>query len=259
LPSGVKVTNPVQTWGGDEAETVAEAEQRIPRTLQHRDRLVAHADFGDIIAQTPGVEIGRTDILPLVHPDMDDSDAPGVVTLVVIPAYDPLHPNAPQPDALFLDTICTYLEPRRLITTELHVIGPNYVPIWLSVGIQVIPGTATATVREAVKTALRTFLSPLAGGFAGTGWPLGKTVAQLELWAKAASVSGVAQVTGVLLAGQSGSAATEIPLDRLQLPNLIAVEVQIGPPTPLSALRGDVLVAVDGGRTVPVPVIEMEC
>ncbi|MCA9981793.1 MAG: hypothetical protein KDD89_13200, partial [Anaerolineales bacterium] len=97
LPNGVKATNPIRTWGGDEAETVAAAEKRIPAYLQHRDRLVSDADFGEIIEQTPGVEIGRHNVLSLVHPNITDADAPGVVTIVVIPAHDPLHPNAPQP------------------------------------------------------------------------------------------------------------------------------------------------------------------
>lgn len=164
LPSGIKLNNPLPTWGGDSAETPAEAEKRIPLYLQHRDRLVAQTDFEEILQQAPGVDIGRFDILPLTHPEVGDVEAPGVVTIVIIPAFDPLHPDAPKPDRLFLETVCTHLEPRRLITTELHVIGPEYVSIWISVGIEVIPGEDTAPVREAVKEALRTFLSPLAGG-----------------------------------------------------------------------------------------------
>src|SRR5262249_27392566 len=38
LPAGMKVTNPVRTWGGAEAETVAEGEKQVPRVLGHPDR-----------------------------------------------------------------------------------------------------------------------------------------------------------------------------------------------------------------------------
>ena len=41
LPSGIKVTNPVPTWGGSQAETVAQAERKIPQFIRHRDRLVS--------------------------------------------------------------------------------------------------------------------------------------------------------------------------------------------------------------------------
>jgi hypothetical protein len=49
LPAGFKVANPIPTWGGDEGESVDEAERRIPRFLQHRDRAVSDQDFRDIV------------------------------------------------------------------------------------------------------------------------------------------------------------------------------------------------------------------
>ena len=263
LPSGVKVTNYLQTWGGDKAETPTEAEKRIPLFLQHRDRLMAKVDFEEILQQAPGVDIGRSDILSLTHPELDDVEAPGTVTIVVVPAADPLHPDAPEPDRLFLETVCNHLEPRRLITTELHVIGPEYIPIWISVGIEVIPGENTAPVREAVKAALRTFLSPLAGGYEEKGWPLGTVVTVLQLWATAARVSGVAGITGLLLSEDTDPAADEVKMSRLQLPKIAGIEVQVGNPALLADLRGDVTDFDDGDptetRIVTVPILETEC
>ena len=129
LPAGVKVTNPLPTWGGDEAETVNEAERRIPTYLQHRDRLISQDDFKTITWRTPGVDLGRVEMLPLHHPDIPDVLAEGVVTVLVIPLYDQAQPEAPVPDRLFLDTVCQYLDPRRVITTEVHVRGPEYIPV----------------------------------------------------------------------------------------------------------------------------------
>ena len=65
---------------------------------------------------------------------------PGAVTLMVMPRTDPLQPDAPRPDRLFLNTICDYLDPRRLVTTEVILRGPVYKPIWISVGIAVVRG-----------------------------------------------------------------------------------------------------------------------
>jgi predicted phage baseplate assembly protein len=229
--------------------------------LQHRDRLVAKADFEDILQQAPGVDIGRFDVLPLVHPELDDVESPGTITIVVIPAVDPLHPNAPEPDRLFLESVCNHLEPRRLITTELHVIGPEYIPVWISVGIEVIPGEDTAPVREAVKEALRTFLSPLKGGYEEKGWPLGTAATVLQLWATAARVSGVSEVTGLLLGGDTGPARDEVKMSRLQLPRIAGIEVQVGNPVPLSDLRGEGGPPDEGGepRIVTVPILDAEC
>ena len=38
LPAGLTVTNPVRTWGGADAESVADGQKQIARFLGHRDR-----------------------------------------------------------------------------------------------------------------------------------------------------------------------------------------------------------------------------
>jgi predicted phage baseplate assembly protein len=261
LPAGVKVTNPLPTWGGDEAESVADGERRIPAYLRHQDRAVSNQDFKDIVWRTPGVDLGRVEVLPLFHPTIAGTAA-GVLTLIVIPAFDPVQPEAPQPDRLFLDAICRHVNPRRLVTTEVHVRGPIYEPVWVSVGIDVVPGKDVAPVQEAVKNEIRVFLSPLTGGFDGGGWPLNTPVDRLELWAVAARVEGVSRVKDLLLGDSSGEARPRIELTGLQLPRLLGVGVQPGDPTPLAALRGDLSPEEDDEtdkRLLPIPVVPEEC
>ncbi len=267
LPAGLRVTNPLPTWGGDEAESVDQAEQLIPRYLRHRDRLVSKEDFEVITWRTPGVDLGRVEVLPLVYPDLPDAPAEGVVTVLVIPLYDPVQPEAPVPDRLFLQAVCEYLNPRRIITTEVYIRGPEYEPLWVSVGIDVVPGRDVAPVREAVKEELRLFLSPLTGGFEQRGWPLEKAVEALELWAVATRVNGVSKVNGVLLAGKTGSKQDRIPMQGLQLPRLVGVAVRAGDPQSVEELSGDLETAMDGAaaaegaitRVVSIPVIPPEC
>jgi hypothetical protein len=127
LPAGIKVANPVRTWNGTEAETVTEGKKQIARYLQHRDRLVNAGDFETITLRTPGVDIGRVEVMPAFNPDLAPNtpgDAPGAVTLMLIPRSDPKQPDAPVPDDVFLNTVCRYLDPRRLVTTELFLRGP---------------------------------------------------------------------------------------------------------------------------------------
>ncbi len=260
LSPGLKVTNPIPTWGGDEAETVAQAERRISRYVQHRDRLVSATDFKEITWRTPGVDLGRVEILPLFHPDLGDVLAQGVVTVLVVPRYDSLNPETPEPDRLFLDTICSYLNPRRVITTEVHVRGSIYVPVWVSVGIDVIPGRDVAPVREEVKAAIKQFLSPLTGGFEQKGWPLEKTVEAGEILAVATRVAGVAKVNQVLI--ESAQNTGNVPITGLQLPRLAGLGVQLGQPQSLAELRGTPADIVDGERSpkvLPIPVIPEEC
>jgi hypothetical protein len=116
---------------------VEDGEKQVRRYLQHRDRLVTVGDFETIAWRAPGISIGRIEILPAWHPSLSPAApgaAPGVVTVLAIPRYDPAYPNAPRADRGFLDALCSHLDPRRLVTTELVVRGPIYKGIWISVG-----------------------------------------------------------------------------------------------------------------------------
>jgi hypothetical protein len=259
LPAGYQVTNPLRTWGGEDAQTTASAEKTIPRTVQHRDRLVSEQDFQDIARQTPGVDIGRVEVLPLFVPGQKDLEIPGAVTVMVIPASST--DTAPQPDAYFLGAVCRHLQPRRLVTTELHIRGPEYVDIWVSVGIQVYDGYATGPVQAAVKQALLRFLSPLYGGYQGRGWPLKKSVRPEELSAVVTRVEGVQLVVNDLLLGTALTRGVSVVnLEGLQLPRLVKVAVTLGDPLPLDQLY-EAPAPPDEERQhwMPIPVLPERC
>ncbi len=264
LPEGVKVLNPVPSWGASQAETVAEAEKKIPALIRHRDRLVSIEDYKDITERTPGVNLGRVEILPRYHPRLQNHTSDGVVTVLVIPRTDPEHPDAPQPDRLFLETVCAHLAPRRILTTELHVRGPEYQPVWISAGIEVIPGQDDGPVREKVKQEIRRFLSPLEGGFEKKGWPLSKAVDLLEVSAAVARVPGVAKVSQIRLCGSAGDEVDEITIEGHQLPYLRNVVVAEGDAPALDDIRGeneqpDIERGGAPVSIVPVPVVSPEC
>jgi hypothetical protein len=279
LPGGFKVTNPVPTWGAGNGETAGDGEAAITRWLRHRDRLVTGDDFRDLTRRTPGVDLGRVEVLPLFNPQQTGpaQDWPGMVTVLVIPRSDPLRPDTPSPDRQFLRAVCQWLEPRRLVTTELHVRGPVYQPVWVSVGIAVLPGAVPSIVELAVTRAVKSFLSPLTGGLpattgddgligtgpaaTGTGWPLGTDVRAQDIEAVATRVPGVRYVDSVLLAMTGPGGAVVSPVDRvpiagLQLP-AATVFVGTGPAIdPASLIQGSQGVPP---TNVPVPVVPPTC
>ena len=285
LPAGVKVSNPIRTWGGADSENALDGEKQITRFLQHRERLVTVADFETIVWRTPGVLLGRAEIIPTFNPEFapnEPGDAPGAVTVMVIPRYDARQPDAPLPDRLFLDTICRYLDERRLITTEIFLSAPVYKPIWISVGINVIAEKSAAEVRESVKKALLDFLAPVNPAFAANqpialqfgvalggqpaefdrGWRLRKPVTAKELLAVASRVSGVMFVNEVLLAEGDNDFDEQAAMNGLELPRLMGISISIGDPLPLSQLRGTTTPTTGDGttrRVVPIPVIPEEC
>lgn len=256
----VEVGNPVPTWGGSDAESLDDAERRIPSYLRHRDRLVSEGDFHEIVERTPGVSLGRVEILPVVHPDVPLQVSEGSVTVLVVPTSDALHPLAPRPDTLVLEAICAYLAPRRLVTTELHVRGPEYKGINVSVGIEVVAGADEPQVREDVEREIERFLSPLEGGYEGKGWPLGKSVDPGEIAAAATRTAGVAKVVGTLVSTGTEASTAAITIEGLELPELLSLSVAAGDPVGLDELVGETVGGgVDSLEVFPVPVTPEGC
>jgi hypothetical protein len=254
-PAGLKVTNPIPTWGAADLETLEEAEERVPQSVRHREVAASREDFHKIVERTPGVEIGRDEILPLMDPDLPNQVAEGNVTVLVIPRTDPQQPEAPRPDAQFLQTVCDYLEPRRVLTTALHIRGPDYRRIGIGIGIQGVPGRAEAPLANDVSAAVANFLSPLIGGFDGSGWPLGKTVDPAEVAAAVSRVPGVARVNGVLIVDENGNTLADgLTLRGLELPRVNPIRVAVGAvPTPAATAPPDDVPAL------PVPVVPENC
>jgi predicted phage baseplate assembly protein len=259
LQGGFKVENPLPTWGGDEGETTEEGERNIPRYLRHRDRLVTAQDFEDVALRTPGVDVGRVEVLPLFHPTRSAAN-PGVVTLLVVPEYDAVRPRWPQPDRLFLQTVCDHLDPRRLITTEVYVRGPEYLDVYLSVGLRVREGYFRDVVIQDVRTRLEEYLSALPpGGPDAEGWPLSRRVMKKDLEAAVTRVAGVEYVESMQMGVGSGADIEFRDLSGLQLPRLAKLGVREGEAEALAALLGETTPGGPPLEVLPVPVSRTKC
>lgn len=200
VPPRLKVVQSQPTLGGRDVETLAEAERRIPSLLRHTDRAVTEEDYRRLAASTPGAHLGRVEVLPRFQPRQRREGVPGVVSIMVLPTASRLEPPYPRADRPLLEAVHGHLDARRPLTTELYVIGCEYVPLGLAVGITVREGFGRETVVQAVRLAVRRFLFPLpAGGPSGQGWPLGRDVQDRELYVAVAQVPGVASIAGVNL------------------------------------------------------------
>lgn len=265
---GLKASNPLPAEDGADGETVQQAATRIPQVLRHNDRAVAAEDFCDLARATPGIHLGRAHVLPRHKPHERVDGVPGVVTLIVLPAYDPLHPDQPTPDREMLRRVCAHLEPRRLVTTELYVTPPQYVRLSCSVAVEPEPGAGEETLRRHIELALRQHLAPLPPyGPDGKGWPFGRAVRDRDIEAATLRVQGVRLVNEVLVVGETidrvgnrAPAEQSIAMRLWQLPVLLEVRVAIG-----AAARAEILPPVDSApdatavTRMPVPVGQEEC
>jgi hypothetical protein len=149
-------------------------------------------------------------------------------------------PN-PRPDRPFIERLYAYLAARTPLATELYVIGCEYVPLGVSVGVTIRDGFAHDQVINDVRQALQRLLWPLPpGGNDAKGWPLGRRVKTRELEVEVSRVAGVSEVTGLKLFAPgtdawralptSGADATQsLELAGWQLPELLAVAVAEDP------------------------------
>jgi hypothetical protein len=267
----LKVQQGLPTRGGQDAETLAEAEKRIPAILRHRDRAVTEEDFRALAAVATGVRVARVEVLPRFSPKRRQSGVPGVVTVMALPDKVGVLPPAPRADRVFLERVFAYLDPRRPLATELSVIGCAYVPLAVSVAVVLREGFERDEVLAAVRLALRQYLWPLApGGPLRAGWPLGATVRARELEVVVARVEGIEEVTTPNLFVKQSTGRwerivplhecdpTELGLARWELPELLDVVVVEGEDSPEAIDAGDGGDG-DGGPAVPIPVVPEVC
>lgn len=295
LPGGMKVANPLPTWGASDGQSVTEGERSITHYLRNRDRAVTISDFRDITLHTPGVNLGRVEILPLFNPVMFDPDNatqtwPGTVTVLVVPQYDQVHPDTPEPDYQTLSTVGAWLDQRRLVTTEVYLRGPQYVSIWVTVGITTRRGQVREVVQKRVMDAIRQYLSPLVGGppatsgptlemdcppdgkgsncsspAQSTGWPLNTDVRSYDLLAVAMRVPGVQTVNslhlGWKLTGDIFITKTDtVPMNGLQLPRLEGIGASEGDADDPADLFGQQPPpGAPPPNTIPVPTLPTKC
>ncbi|HEV7474752.1 MAG TPA: putative baseplate assembly protein [Pyrinomonadaceae bacterium] len=259
----VKVVNPLRAHGAADAETISDALNRIPGELRRRDRAVTAGDFQELALATPGADVGRAECLPRFYPPTKQGGKAGVVTVVVWPREDAAHPNAPSPDRNLLRAVCSWLDLRRLVTTELYVVPPTYRKVAVAVALEVKPGYGIEAVRHWVELVLRQYLAPLPPyGPEGHGWPLGRLVHGPELEAAALQVEGVKFLNQLKVAGwneSQGWVEGSVQLKDYEVPEL----------TEITVVEGQAL--VDFGKSieppppqvpvvpVPIPIIREEC
>lgn len=267
----ITVVQPVATAGGADAETLDQAQQRIPAQLRHQDRAVTASDYRSLAEGVPGAKVARVEVLPLFMPQARTPDVPGVVSVMVIPPKDGVLAPCPRADRPLLENVYHYLDSRRPATAEMYVIGTEYVGIGVAVAVEVRAGFGLLQVSQAVETALRTYLWPIApGGLDNAGWPLGRAVRSLELEVVVSHVPGVVEVDGLNLFTASANGAyqllaadstgrSELTLKSWQLVELLHVAVAAGPDGTTVPVPADLTPPAEPDPTIAVPIVPKVC
>jgi predicted phage baseplate assembly protein len=160
------VTNPRAAVGGRDEQTVDELAREAPGALRHRDRAISAEDYAAIAREAGGVE--RAHAIALAHPDHPGVVVPGAVTVVVVPDRG----TSPRvPSAELLRSVGRFLDRHRLLTTEVYVTGPRYVPVEVRSRLVVRRYASLDKVVRDVVARLDAYLDPLARGFGEDLYP----------------------------------------------------------------------------------------
>ena len=184
-----------------DALTPAEIAQVVPETilqLRKLERAVVTEDF-EILALEADPRVARARCLPRLNMDIDpERERAGHVSMII------LSRSRPEPDLPgLIAAVESYLAPKLLLTTRLHVIGPQFVQVRIAASVVPLPDELDPQVVQSVVDALRSFLDPLLGGDGGDGWPFGRNVFISEIFSLLDRLPGVDYVTSITLTPSS--------------------------------------------------------
>ena len=166
-------------------------------------RAVTAADYEALALQAVPGAVGRAHCVARRNLDSRSeaartSVADGHISVVIVPEDG--EGTAPQPSDPLATAVAAFLEPRRLLTTRLHVVGPTYVPVQVALTVVRRSDADPQDTAAAVLAALAAKLDPLSGGTDGTGWPFGRALLVSEIYRAAAATPQVTAVINVTLA-----------------------------------------------------------
>lgn len=221
-------TNLLPARGGAAAESLETARERAQKDLRTVFRAVTAADYEELALKTPGVRVARATAIPGFHPEHPCLDLPGTVTVVVVPEARPAV-RCPLPGKGFLQTVFKYLDPRRLVTVDLHLVGPQYVTVSVACTVHPLKNSSPEELQIRVREGLERFLNPFSGGPEKRGWPFGRPIYPSEIYQLLDGIDGVDYARDVVLSaeGYTGQEGTiRIPRTALAVSGDHNVEIR---------------------------------
>ncbi|MBR0820223.1 putative baseplate assembly protein [Bradyrhizobium liaoningense] len=211
---GGNVTNLFAAVGGREEERIEAAKERARRSIRAQGRAVTLEDF-EVLAKQAG-DIARAKAFPLLHPQFPTVEVPGAISVVIVPNAKrvPGRPFMPMPSEGLLRTVCSYLDARRLLTSEVFVVAPSYQEIRITADIVAEDDADTAGVREQAEAAIAAYFDPIIGGDEGDGWGFGETVRYSKVYQRIFSVEGVDSIERLVITvdGEDFPECKDVPI-----------------------------------------------
>ncbi|MDP4262881.1 MAG: baseplate J/gp47 family protein [Bacteroidota bacterium] len=153
------ITQPYQTYGGQDSESEAALRLRTYERLHHRDRMVSYWDYERLVLNA-FPEIYKTKILQCT--DEDQKNAAGHVTIIAIPDQRGNNIVQPKCSQLLLDRIKAFMEEKSPPGVTLHAVNPTYEAVYFDFYVAFLPGLDTGYYKQQLNKELKAFISPWA-------------------------------------------------------------------------------------------------
>ena len=220
------VFNPRAAEGGADGETLEQFTSRGPRTIRHRGRALAAADY-ETLAREASAAVAVARALPTHNPA--GRPLPGWVTLIIIPHSLEARP---WPSYGLRQDVKTFLADRApadlVAAGHIFVTGPQYLPIDVAATLAPVDPDEAGDVEKRVREALLQFLHPLYGGPSGQGWDAGRDVFLSDVAAVIERVEGVDYVEelSLLLNSEAQGEQVSVPKEQVVVAGKIELKLK---------------------------------
>ncbi|MGD1703155.1 hypothetical protein [Dapis sp. BLCC M229] len=203
--------------------------------LRRRYRAVTIEDYEQLVLQdwnesrdSNGLKIARVKGLSQrnLEPSDIDTFATGHISLVVVPDNKDLFKNEEKK----YENLFDFLEERKLLTTRLHIVEPEYISIYIEAKLIPKDEVKAEDLKQKAQAEVQLFFAPLNSGkyWQGKGWPWGRSIYLSEIYKLLDDLPGVDYVENIsikhednlLFEPQDGQPPSEIYLADNQLVKL---------------------------------------
>lgn len=215
----LKLTNLFPAYGGDEPETIEEALERMKLEVLEPQCGITSADIERRVHEIAGIRVARVKAIAGYRIGMTgypEEIAMGHISIVVVPKSAK---QFPVPSEGLKLTVAKHLEPYRLLTSQFHIIAPEYVKVTIRAIIHVAP-QYEGKEQEVVQV-LRRWLNP-AGSKHAEGWEFGKAIYKSDVYDMIHTVAGVQYIQDLWLMAEGNNVYQDEGGDIIIPPNGLA-------------------------------------
>ncbi len=147
IVTNISVINPQNSVGASDAETLDEVKRNAPSIYRTQNRCVTLQDFRDITIMQPGVN----KVSVIDNSIMDEVGLFGV-KVCVIPD------GGGYPNTAFKESLLDTLENKKIISTQVDIIDPAYIPFDVNLTIQIQPKISSSVVTNRIRKVIYDYL-----------------------------------------------------------------------------------------------------